>query len=114
MAEWESSKRGAKRFARDVVPGKTYYTIETAVYPWGNEMVWRPWEFNDKQWFTGAKMSGAVSAEGACLRYGPMYDEKPGRHIRPMFECDDHQVYATPGDVLKVRGSRDSKKPARR
>ncbi|WP_438489549.1 hypothetical protein [Streptomyces sp. S186] len=113
MTEWESNKRGAKKFARDVVPGKTYYSIHTAAYPWGDEQVWMPWEFNDKQWFTGAKMDGAVSAEGACLRYGPMYDTKPGPHIRPMFACDDDQLYATPEDVLKVRESH-RKKAARR
>ncbi|MEE6264906.1 MULTISPECIES: hypothetical protein [Streptomyces] len=105
MTEWECSKRGAKRFARDVVPGRTYYSIETARSPWGDEQVWRPWEFNDKQLFTGAKMSGAVSAEGACLRFGPMYDTKPGPHIRPMFEGDDEALYAAPADRLQVRAS---------
>lgn len=109
MTEWESSRRGAKKFARDVEIGQTYYTIETAVYPWGEEKVWRPWEFDHRQWLTGCAMSGAVSAEGACLRFGPMYDEKPGRHIRPMFECDDEALHATPADILKVRGSRREK-----
>ncbi|MEV7466147.1 hypothetical protein AB0O20_06480 [Streptomyces kronopolitis] len=109
MTEWESSKRGAKKFAAAVVPGKTYYSIHTAKYPWGEEQVWRTWEFNERQWLTGAKMSGAVSAEGACLRYGPMYDERPGRHIRPMFECDDEALHATPADIIKVRNSRREK-----
>lgn len=109
MTEWESSKRGAKKFAREVEIGKTYYTIHTTVNAWGEEQVWRSWEFDHRQWLTGGAMSGAVSAEGACLRYGPMYDEKPGRHIRPMFECDDDEVYATPGDILKVRTSRREK-----
>ncbi|MER7154669.1 hypothetical protein [Streptomyces lydicus] len=109
MTEWESSKRGARKFAAQVDPNKIYYTIHTAVYPWGEEKVWRPWQFNERKRPMSGWWSGALSAEGACLRYGPMCDKRPGSHIRPMFECDDDQAYATPGDILQVRNSRREK-----
>ena len=113
MTEWERSKRGAKKFAREVELGKTYYTIATATYPWGDELVWTSHVFDHRQWITGAAMDGSQSAEGLCLNYGPVYDEKPGSHIRPMCERDDDQLYATPADVLKVRASRDRVKARR-
>lgn len=109
MTEWESSKRGAKKFAREVEIGKTYYVVLTATYPWGDEKVWVSYVFDHRQMFTGGAMTGSMSAQGLCLNYGPVYDEKPGRHIRPMFECDDDQVYATPADILQVRNSRREK-----
>lgn len=111
MSEWTPGD--AKRFAKQVELGKTYYTIETTVNPWGDELVWRPWVFDHRQVITGTPMSGAVSAVGACQRYGPMYDVRPGRHIRPLFAEDDGAVYATPADILKVRESH-RKKMARR
>ncbi|SHL74765.1 hypothetical protein [Streptomyces yunnanensis] len=113
MTEWERSKRGAKKFAREVELGKTYYIIMTSTNPWGDEPVWTSYVFDHRQVFTGGAMSGSMSAEGLCLNYGPVYDEKPGSHIRPMCERDDDQLYATPADIVQVRKSRD-KKPARR
>ncbi|MGW2010888.1 hypothetical protein [Streptomyces nigrescens] len=106
MTIWERSKRGAKKFAREVQLGKTYYYIETTKNPWGEEEVWSSIVFDHHQVFTGGAMSGSMSAQGLCLNYGPVYDEQPGRHIRPKFECDDDAVYATPGDILQVRGRR--------
>lgn len=113
MTVWERSKRGAKQFAREVELGKTYYYIQTAVYPWGEERVWSSIVFDHHQLFTGGAMSGSMSAQGLCLNYGPVYDTKPGRHVRPICERDDDEVYATPADILKVRESR-RKKAARR
>jgi hypothetical protein len=105
--EWESSKRGARKFAREVDPNKYYYTVHTAVYPWGDELVCDRWQFNEKAlWpFTGWR-SGAVSAEGACLRFGPMLDEMP-RHARPLWKHDEPQY--TPADLLKARRERASR-----
>ncbi|MFF7411636.1 hypothetical protein [Streptomyces lydicus] len=113
MTEWESTKRGAKNFAKDVDPNKTYYTIHTAVYPWGEEKLWRPWKFDQKKWPMSGWWSGAVSAEGACLRYGPMYDTRPGSHIRPMFACDDDALYAEPADIIKILASRERERARR-
>lgn len=84
---WERTTRGAKRFAREVEKGRTYYTIETCNYPWGTEEAWCPWTFT-KRSVLGSLMDGCVSAEAAVLRHGPMYDTKPGPQIRPMFERD--------------------------
>lgn len=109
MTVWERSKRGAKKFAREVEIGKTYYIIQTTANPWGDELVWSAYVFDHRQVFTGAAMSGSMSAQGLCLNYGPVYDAKPGRHIRPICERDDDEVYATPGDILKVRNSRRDK-----
>lgn len=111
MTEWTPGQ--AKRFAAQVELGKEYYTIEPSTNPWGDEPLWKSWVFDHLQPITGTPMCSGVSAVGACQRFGPMYDEKPGRHIRAMFECDDDQVYATPGDVLKVRGSRGRQKVRR-
>ncbi|RXS84209.1 hypothetical protein EST92_11670 [Streptomyces sp. TM32] len=104
--EWERSRRGAKKFAREVEIGKTYYTIHTTKNPWGEEQVWDSHVFDRRSWLTGAAMGGHMSAEYLCLNYGPIYDEQPGSHIRPLFEKDDDQVYATPMDILQVRESR--------
>lgn len=108
MAEWAPGD--AKRFARQVKLGKTYYTIETVAGPLGDELMWRPWVFDKRQAFTGAAMCGAVSAEGVCLRNGPVYDSQP-THVLPLFEQGD-EVYVTPADLIAMRKAR--KKAAHR
>lgn len=110
MTEWAPGQ--ATKFAAQVELGKSYYTIETSVNPWGEEPLWREWVFDHRQFITGTPMSGAVSAVGACQRYGPMYDKQP-MHVRAMFEQVD-EVHVTPADVLAMREARRKKKLARR
>ncbi|KIZ16860.1 hypothetical protein [Streptomyces natalensis] len=110
MTVWEPGDY--KKFGRQVVPGKTYYTIHTTVNPWGEEPVWDSHVFDKRSPITGSWMSGANSAQGVCLRYGPMYDTKP-THVRAMFEQDD-EVLVTPADVLAIREASRKKRLARR
>ncbi|MFD8545628.1 hypothetical protein [Streptomyces sp. NPDC059649] len=106
MPEWEPTRRGVKAFLAQLDPNKTYYTVHTEYQPWGEERTWRPWRFDQRKPPLGGYWCGAVSAEGALRRFGPISDERPGSHIRPMFACDDDGLYATPEDVLKVLASR--------
>ncbi|WP_329143490.1 hypothetical protein OIU91_06070 [Streptomyces sp. NBC_01456] len=107
MTVWQP--KDAKKFGLQAKLNMPYYTIETSVNPWGEEPLWKEWVFTGRLPIFGTPTVGGVDAQSACRRFGPMYDEKPGRHIRPMFECDDDEVYATPGDILKVRNSRRAK-----
>lgn len=111
MTEWTPGQ--AKKFAKQVELGRRYYTIETTVNPWGEEPVWRPWVFDHRQVITGYPMSGAVSAVGACQRYGPMYDAPPGDHIAPMFAEDDARLHLTPAEVLAARKAHEKRRRVR-
>lgn len=102
MTEWAPGQ--AKKFARQVVLGKSYYTIEQSKAPWGDEPLWKEWVFDHRQPITGTPMCSGVSAVGACQRFGPMYDEQP-THIRAMFKQDD-EVHVTPADVLQMQEKR--------
>ena len=85
MTVWNRNRRDAKRFAKSVQLGKTYYTVEECAQPWGNEPKWHPWVFTNRQAITGAPMCGSMNAEGLVTRYGPVYDTQP-KKIRGLFE----------------------------
>lgn len=78
MTTWEPTRRGAKKFARECVEGRTYYTVHESVQPWGNELVYREWIFK-KERFLGVKSlrCGHMGPLGVIAGYGPISDEKP-------------------------------------
>lgn len=104
---WPQTRRGAKKFAREVELGRTYYSVEECVQPWGNEFVAMEWVFDHRSFITGSAMSGAVSAEAACLRHGPITEDHPS--YRDLFDnIDDHHMEEALKAAAKKAG--DSKK----
>lgn len=81
---WEQTRRDAKRFARECEEGVTYWVIEEAVQPWGNEPVANDYTFT-KSRLIGLHC-GSLSPEGLVLRHGPVYETQP-RGMRALREA---------------------------
>ncbi|TVL89772.1 hypothetical protein [Streptomyces sp. SAJ15] len=75
MTAYERTKAGKKNFLRDLVPGKTYYSITELVQPWGNEPAYETWVFKKSRLWVG--VCGHMSAEAVLANYGPLYDTQP-------------------------------------
>jgi hypothetical protein len=76
----------SKQFARSVVLGKPYYTINTHALNLGayeDENTYTVTVFTTRSVITGSPMSGSESAAGLCLRHGPVHEEPPVG-IRPI------------------------------
>jgi len=82
MTTWDRNRSAARKFAREVDTDRTYYTVAECEQPWGNELMYRAWEFKPSRLW-GAT-SGHLSAEGVVLGFGPITDVEP-RGIRDMF-----------------------------
>lgn len=68
----------AKRWARTVRPGHTYYARNTHHYPWGNEVLLTEWVFGTKRCLITAELkSGHMAASAVWDLYGPLYDTRP-------------------------------------
>lgn len=84
MTEWKQSQ--AKRFAKDVVIGQTYYTINqqsdhAATY--GPAQTYSEHVFTGRSLISGLPMTdGRTSAYALCNNKGPVYDERP-EYVRP-------------------------------
>lgn len=76
---WKPSE--AKKFARQAQLGKTYYVVyEHArnLGPYEDKQTYSEFRFTKRAPLTGNLMTeGGTSAEGLCLRYGPVYDAPP-------------------------------------
>ncbi|MFM9589866.1 hypothetical protein ACKI1J_14915 [Streptomyces scabiei] len=76
---WKPSE--AKKFAKHAQLGKTYYVIydmATNLAPYEDAKTYSEFTFTRRAPFTGNLMTdGGTSAEGLCLRYGPVYDAPP-------------------------------------
>ncbi|MEU1663591.1 hypothetical protein ABZ547_08245 [Streptomyces sparsogenes] len=72
---YERTRGGKKQFLRDLVPGKTYYSITELVQPWGNEPAYEEWVFKKSRLWGGT--CGHMSAEAVLANYGPLYDTRP-------------------------------------
>jgi hypothetical protein len=79
MTEWKSSE--AKKFAKQVKLGKTYYTVReqtahAAIYNGGRH--YSEHVFTGHSVATGQPMTdGRTSALALCRNQGPVYDTKP-------------------------------------
>lgn len=78
--------REAEQFARSVMPGKTYYSVETCVLPWGDQDLLQEWTFPDR--FMGLPSSGPFTAAQAWATNGPLYDF-PVRGLQTIAEYID-------------------------
>lgn len=76
---WQPSD--AKKFARQVEFGKTYYfvyNVANNLAPYEDQHLYSEAVFTRRAPLTGNPMTdGGTSAEGLCLRYGPIYDAPP-------------------------------------
>lgn len=75
MTVYERTKAGKKKFLKDLVPGRTYYTVAEATQPWGNEPMYTEWVFKTSRLW--GFVSGHLSAEGVLASFGPIYDARP-------------------------------------
>ncbi|MFB7707919.1 hypothetical protein ACWCRC_38920 [Streptomyces sp. NPDC001940] len=81
---WKPSQ--SKQFARSVVLGKPYYTINSHARNLGayeDENTYSVTVFTSRSVITGSPMSGSESAAGLCLRHGPVH-EQPPVGVRPI------------------------------
>lgn len=82
MTEWKQSQ--AKRFAKDVVIGRTYYTVNQQsahASTYGPARTVSQHVFTGHSLVTGQAMTdGRTSAFALCNNKGPVYDEHPGGH----------------------------------
>ncbi|MFD8771416.1 hypothetical protein [Streptomyces sp. NPDC056723] len=70
----------AKRFARQVELGRTYYYVQahaTNLGAYEDSHTYSKIVFDKRSPITGNPMSGSLSAAGLCQRYGPVYEEPP-------------------------------------
>lgn len=74
---WEPTPSGARKFARELKLNRPYYVIVELQQPWGNEHVWDSYTFTRRDFFTGAPMSGTLSAARLLQMFGTVYEEKP-------------------------------------
>ena len=63
--------REAERFARQVRPGETWYSVETYALPTGEQQLLK------EHTFDRIKKSGHRSAEGVYLNSGPLFRRRP-------------------------------------
>ncbi|MFE3326875.1 hypothetical protein [Streptomyces sp. NPDC059176] len=75
MTTYRPTRGDAKRFLRDLIPGKTYYSITECAQPWGSEHIVQEWVFKETRMF-GPK-SGHMTATAVLSNYGPIYDTRP-------------------------------------
>lgn len=108
---WNPSQ--AKKFAREARMNTPYYVvydIDQKRAPYEDAKLYSEFVFTERAPFTGNPMtSGGTSAEGLCLRYGPVYDQPPAgmRNVAgpgpqvgaPLGE--DHSAYL---DEAEIRG----------
>ncbi len=87
MTTYRPTRGDAKKFLRDLIPGRTYYTITECAQPWGNEHVVREWVFKETRMF-GPK-SGHMTAAAVLSNYGPIYDTRPAG--RGLFDTGGEQ-----------------------
>lgn len=82
----------ARRFADSVKPGHTYWSIEKTNprHPGPKELL-QPWVFTKPSRLTGQPMCGHMTAEGAWLRFGPLYAERP-RGLMTFAESKEYEV----------------------
>ena len=78
MFERSKARHEAAKFARSVRLGHTYYSVETHAGLFGDHKLLHEWVFTTRSWVTGDPMCGSVSAAGAWLRNGPLYETRPG------------------------------------
>ncbi|MEV6726875.1 hypothetical protein AB0M94_38895 [Streptomyces xanthochromogenes] len=104
---WEQNRRDAKRFAREVEAGVTYWVIEEAVQPWGNEPIANDYVFEKKALL--GLMSGSMSPERLVLTYGPVYDTQP-RGMRTM-RGSGSQLFKPFGGDTSTRSLEDDAYP---
>jgi hypothetical protein len=68
----------AKRFARTVKPGHTYYAINRHRYPWGEESLLTEWVFTERRCLITCEFkSGHLAASAVWNGFGPLYDTRP-------------------------------------
>jgi len=76
---WSPSE--AKKFAKQVEFGRTYYfvyKVANNLAPYEDQHLYSEAVFTRRAPLTGNPMTdGGTSAEGLCLRYGPIYDAPP-------------------------------------
>ena len=76
---WKPSE--AKKFARQAQLGKTYYVaydMATNLAPYEDKQTYSAFTLTRRAPLTGNLMTdGGTSAEGLCLRHGPVYDAPP-------------------------------------
>jgi hypothetical protein len=70
-----------KRFARDVVLGRTYYValdIATNLAPYEDAQLYREHVFTERSGLTGTpRTDGGTTATELCRNWGPVYDAAP-------------------------------------
>ncbi|WP_055693412.1 hypothetical protein [Streptomyces prasinopilosus] len=108
---WSPSQ--AKKFAKEARLNKPYYVVYDIAQnraPYEDAQLYSEFTFTRRAPFTGNPMTdGGTSAEGLCLRYGPVYDKPPAgmRNVAgpgpqvgaPLGE--DHSAYL---DEAELRG----------
>ncbi|MFF0166786.1 hypothetical protein [Streptomyces prasinus] len=108
---WDPSK--AKKFAKEArlnVPYYVVYDIAQNRAPYEDAQLYSEFTFTRRAPLTGNPMTdGGTSAEGLCLRFGPVYDQPPAgmRNVAgpgpqvgaPLGE--DHSAYL---DEAELRG----------
>jgi hypothetical protein len=74
------SPNQAKKFARDVTLGKTYYTVSAHARnlgPYEDSHTYSEHVFDARRPFTGTPCYGSVDAVTLCQRFGPVYEQPP-------------------------------------
>jgi len=74
------ARKEAAEFALKVKPGVTYYSIvdNHAKYPGAPEQLLMEWRFTPRgRWIGQEARCGSVTAAGAWLGYGPLYETRP-------------------------------------
>jgi hypothetical protein len=70
----------AKKFARQVQLGKSYYTVNSHARNLGSyedSHTYSEHVFDSRRPITGTPCSGAVDAVTLCQRFGPVYEQPP-------------------------------------
>jgi hypothetical protein len=70
----------AKKFARQVQLGKTYYTVNSHARNLGSyedSHTYSEHVFDGRRPFTNTPCSGSVDAVTLCQRFGPVYEQPP-------------------------------------
>ena len=97
-----SAQREAKKFARTVKPGRTYYTITTLNAPWGRQQVLEEHVFTGKLSLITALPQGAAAL---WLQCGPVYDNRQAGACRGLMTLREHSQSVNDCDSPNIGGS---------
>lgn len=98
-------RREVARFARKVRPGRTYYSVQTFIAPWGEDMQLAfPHRFPDR--FLGLPSNGPHTVATVWAQCGPLYERPPAR----VQTLDDYLASGDDGELVKPTTKREREK----